>query len=147
MLLDLVVSVISGVSQKVSADRKRKKEIKELDKTKKKLGDQYYTLASQDYLDSGEGLHGVKSLGEKKKTQDEEFAHNVSTSGAVAEAEVAKASALNQSYANAVNDLATVGTKKKADLKKQYQSEVNKIENKKADLRGTRKNLMSYINL
>lgn len=147
MLLDLVGSLMSGVAKKISADRKRKKAIKELDSTKKSLNEQYYRASSQDYLDSGEGLSSMKLLGDQKKIKDEALANNAIKTGATAEAEVAKAVAVNKNYADAVNRLSVVGMKKRGDLKNKYENNIEQIEEKKRELKGTRKNLMSYVNL
>lgn len=146
MLLKLAGSLISGITQKISADRKRKKAIKELDNTKKSLNEAYYKESSQDYLDSGEGLSSVKLLGDQKKTSDEALANSVIKSGATAEAEVAKAAAVNKNYADAVNRLAVVGMKQKEALKNKHESNIAQIEDQKRELRGERKSIMSYVN-
>lgn len=147
MLLQLGMKLISGISQKVSADNKRKKAIAELDKNRKELDESYRKESNKSYLDSGEGKSHLMLLNDQKKVKDDALANSVVSSGATAEAEVAKAAAINKNYADSVSRLAAVGSSKKEAVKEKYDNDVEKINDRKADLKSTRKNLFSYLSI
>lgn len=147
MLLQLGMKLISGISQKVSADNKRRKALAELDKNKKELDETYRKESNKNYLDSGEGKSNLMLLNDQKKVKDEALANSVISSGATAEAEVAKAASINKNYADSVSRLAAVGTSKKEAVRDKYLNDTEKINDRKTDLKSTRKNLFSYLSI
>ncbi|MFI3321103.1 MAG: hypothetical protein R3Y50_01100 [Rikenellaceae bacterium] len=135
----------SAIAGGISSAKKAKESEAILDSQIEDLNYWYDVESSKDFLDSSTAKLTLQSL-DKKTDQLEERNNNVAVSqGNTAEANVAMASALNQSYADTLANLSANHYTNQAQLEQNYQKQLNTLLTDKRNIASGNATAASYI--
>lgn len=116
-----------GLNQSAQANKKAENYLQSrMNALSSKFSTDYY----QDFLDT----EAARSTMNRLNTQFKDMAQNIkgtSAAGSTAEAEIAQKDNLQQRYADAVSNLAGMGTQRKDALLARYQANMGNLENQK----------------
>jgi DNA-binding helix-hairpin-helix protein with protein kinase domain len=116
-----------GLAQSANANKKAESYLQSrMNSLSSKFTTDYY----QDFLDT----EGARSTMNRLNTQFKDMAQNIkgsAASGSTAEAEIAAKDNIQQRYADAVSNLAGMGTQRKDALLARYQGNMGNLENQK----------------
>lgn len=133
MIVPLITTAVGlggqafGLAQSAEANRKAESYLQSrMNSLSSKFSTDYY----QDFLDT----EAARSTMNRLQTQFKDMAENIkgsSAAGSTAEAEIAAKDNIQQRYADAVSNLAGMGTQRKDSLLARYQANMGNLENQK----------------
>jgi len=124
-------SSLFGQSQALKAQEKANAF---LEKRENDLKAQFDTDYNTPYLNSQEAQGTLKMLNDQLGEAAAKFKNNAVTTGATAESQIAGAGELQKRYGQAVNQLASMGTQYKNQIKDRYQRMQMALDNERAGL-------------
>lgn len=122
------VSALGTLFSGLSARRQARKAERQLEQRKEALDKEYAHDKNTNYLDTESARSTLALLRRQNQRQQEALNNNAVKSGASDEAKVAAAGRLNESYADAVSQIAGMGTEYKQRLKENYQSRSDALD-------------------
>ncbi|MDE5944561.1 MAG: hypothetical protein K2G93_03125 [Rikenella sp.] len=122
------VSALGTLFSGLSARKQAQKAEKQLLQRKDALNKEYAHDKNTNYLDTESARSTLALLRRQNQRQQEALNNNAVKSGASDEAKVAAAGRLNDSYADAVSQIAGMGTEYKQRLKENYQNRADSLD-------------------
>ena len=128
-LIGSAVGALGSLFSGISARNQARKAEKQLEQRKADLQSEYAQEKNTDYLDTETARSTLALLRRQNKRAQEALNNNAVKSGASDEAKVAAAARQNENYANAVSQIAGMGTQYKQRLKENYQQRLDSLDN------------------
>lgn len=128
-LIGSAVGALGSLFSGISARNQARKAEKQLEQRKADLQSEYAQEKNTDYLDTETARSTLALLRRQNKRAQESLNNNAVKSGASDEAKVAAAARQNENYANAVSQIAGMGTQYKQRLKENYQQRLDSLDN------------------
>lgn len=128
-LIGSAVGALGSLFSGISARNQARKAEKQLEQRKAELQSEYAQEKNTDYLDTETARSTLALLRRQNKRAQEALNNNAVKSGASDEAKVAAAARQNENYANAVSQIAGMGTQYKQRLKENYQQRLDSLDN------------------
>lgn len=120
--------MLGSIAGGISTRRQLNKIQKGLEEKKDALTKEYTQEKNTNFLDTDTASATLALLRRQNQQQTEAMNNNAVKAGASDEAKVATAAGLNRNYADAVSQIAGMGTQYKQNLKNNYQAQVNAVD-------------------
>lgn len=134
-IIGTAIGALSGIAGGITNAINNKKEQKIIDEKKETLTDWYNNEMATDYVDTDAAKSTLSLLRKQNKEVSDSLNNSMFKRGVSDEAKVALSSSLNDSYADAVSAMAGQDDAHKSSIQKQYDSQLNALENKESTLK------------